>query len=41
MEDDYKEDLEPSPELWRLVEQEIREVKLHQVKRLKYLLSEY
>jgi len=30
MEDDYEGDLEPSPELMRLVEQESREIKLHQ-----------
>jgi len=36
-----KKNCEPSPELWRLVEKEIREVKLHQVKRLKYLFSKY
>jgi len=39
--DEYEEKCEPSSKLWRLVEQEIREVKLHQVKRLKYLFSEY
>jgi len=39
--DEYEENCEPSPELLRLVEYGTREVKPHQVKRLKYFLSEY